>query len=131
MSGGGTKLLNDPQSYGPYEYETTNFGGNAAERITINESGLYYVQVRFSLRDFTNSQKIDDENKAQFQLTANDVLVSIDNHKFNSTMNSLMLNGIAKIEKGKDVHAYVHTSIAGVKFDISYTIIKLRGDGDA
>lgn len=131
MSGGGSKLLNDPQSYGPYAYETTNFGSNTAQKITVDESGLYYVQVQFSSRDFSNSQKIEDEKLAQFQLIANNITVAFDNHKFDSTMSGLILNAIAKIDKGNEFHAYVHTSVAGVKFNINYTIIKLRGDGDA
>ena len=129
VGGGGTKLLNDPVVHSTIQYITTNFGGNASEKVSIQEPGLYYVKAVFSMQN--QDVKIDEENKAQFQLIAGGNQVAIANSKANSTMFALTLDGIAKINSGQEIHSYIHTSVAGVNFSIVFTTIKLRGDEDA
>ncbi|OUP60096.1 hypothetical protein B5F14_06675 [Faecalitalea cylindroides] len=124
---GGSKLLNDPITSSTEVYTTTNFGSNLSNGVSIKESGLYFCKVKFTWQD-TSSAKIEDSNQAQFHLIAGSTLVAITNAKVSSSMFAQTLCGIAKLNVGEKVCAYVHTNTPGCKLNITYETIKLRGD---
>lgn len=113
---------------GDIKYETQTWGSNLSDGITVNETGLYYCKAHFGWDDYSSSQKIDDSDNAQFQLIAGNNLIAIQNAKALSSMFTLTLCGIAKLNAGEKVCAYVHTMVAGVKLSIQFETIKLRGD---
>ena len=127
VGGGGSKLLNDPQSYGPYDITTQGWSADVIQ-VPIEESGLYFCQADFS---WGEGAKIPEPENIQFRLFANGKMVSIQNAKATYEMFGVSINSIAKIQAGKKVEATVNTGTAGAKFKVTITTIKLRGDEDA
>ena len=127
MSGGGSKLLNDPQPHGPYDITTQAWTADVAQ-VSVSESGLYFCQADFS---WGEGVKILEPEKIQFRLYANGKLVAVQNAKATYEMFGLSINSIAYVQTGKKIEASVNTGTAGAKFKVTITTIKLRGDDDA
>lgn len=125
MSGGGTKLLNDPTMTGVQSYTT---GESDPIEREVTTPGLYYVEAYFNWAEGT---EIPDTNKATFSIVRkrtgenDEAAFAYNSAKYNMRES---LNTIFKCNVGDKIQASVVNTVSGATFNIQIKTAILRSD---
>ena len=126
MSGGGSKLLNDPE-ISEMKYYTTN--ESAPVEVEITTPGLYYAEAYFAWK---SGAEIPDTNKAVFQIARTSdtaqTQAALDYCSAKNQM-STTVNSIFKCSTGDKIQAsVVNTSVGGATFNVQIKKVLLISD---
>lgn len=126
MSGGGSKLLNDPEIGEWAEFTTQTWHSSYDTLKKIDKPGLYYVGVDFMPSESGTGVTVKDV-EARFgvqgwgqNLNTTEIL--------NGTMFSASLGSIYYLPKDFEIGARIYTAAAGIKYRARYVLVCLRDD---
>lgn len=125
MSGGGSKLLNNPVDHGKFTFTTKNWNSQEFQDIDLDlEPGLYFIQLDFILN---LSGVKPTGNIFQFGLKIDEKTVYNTDYSNSAGLYSFV-STIAVIKSTSSIKMIVGTDLDGVKFDYHVTTTKLRSD---
>lgn len=121
MSGGGTKLLNDPE-IGEWKSYTTEEWGELKSLKTIEKPGLYYLGVDFSSNGESGGGAV---GRYSVNAYGHDLLSE---GTLEGTLFSCSLGSVYKFPSGFNIKAGIYTQTPGIKYRMRYVLVLLRDD---